>query len=121
LKQIPSFSKTYYQQDGAPPHWATSVRKFLDQHFPGRWIGRNGPIIWAPRSLDLTPSDYFAWGYIKDQVFASPISSIKELKEKIRTVASTITAHMLQKAFENFKKRLQLCYDVEGQHFEQLL
>ena len=29
----------YFQQDGAPAHYAVSVRKWLDEHFPDRWIG----------------------------------------------------------------------------------
>jgi hypothetical protein len=26
----------WWQQDGAPPHYARTVRKWLDQAFPGR-------------------------------------------------------------------------------------
>ena len=32
----------YFQQDGAPTHYAVSVRKWLDEHFPDRWIGCRG-------------------------------------------------------------------------------
>jgi hypothetical protein len=28
---------------------------FLDETFPGRWVGRGGPTAWPPRSPDLTP------------------------------------------------------------------
>jgi hypothetical protein len=28
-----------------PPHWDSTVREFLDMHFPGRWVGRDGPIL----------------------------------------------------------------------------
>ena len=28
---------------------------------------------WPPRSPDLTPCDYFLWGYVKDQVFIPPM------------------------------------------------
>ena len=45
--------------NGAPPHWGLVVREFLDQTFPNRWIGRDGPIAWPPRSPDLTPLDFF--------------------------------------------------------------
>ena len=40
------------------------VTTFLDETFPGRWVGRGGPTAWPPRSLDLTPLDFFAWGFI---------------------------------------------------------
>ena len=44
-----------FQQDGAPPHWGSHVRRFLDATFPGRWIGRDGPTPWPPRSPDIIP------------------------------------------------------------------
>jgi len=44
-----------FQQDGAPPHWGSNVRPFLDETFSNRWIGRDGPTPWPPRSPDITP------------------------------------------------------------------
>jgi hypothetical protein len=44
-----------WQQDGAPPHYHRDVPRYLNQTFPGRWIGRGGYIPWPPRSPDLTP------------------------------------------------------------------
>ncbi len=35
-----------FQQDGAPPHWTVVVRAVLNEKFPGRWIGRDGPTAW---------------------------------------------------------------------------
>ena len=49
----------YFQQDGAAPHYSRSVRRYLDQLFRDRWIGRKGSIEWPARSPDLTPLDYF--------------------------------------------------------------
>ncbi|XP_024869057.1 uncharacterized protein LOC112452865, partial [Temnothorax curvispinosus] len=51
----------WFQQDGAPPHYAVVVRQFLTDTFPNRWIGRRGEIEWPPRSPDLSPLDYFLW------------------------------------------------------------
>jgi hypothetical protein len=47
------------RQDGAPPNWGLLVRQFLDATFPNRWIGRDGPTPWPPRSSDITPLDSF--------------------------------------------------------------
>ena len=55
-----------FQLDGAPPHWGLDVRASLNEQFPGRWIGRDGPTPWPPRSPDLTPLDFFLWGYVKN-------------------------------------------------------
>lgn len=49
----------FFQQDGAPPHYAMPVRNWLNERFPGKWIGRRGAIEWPPRSPDLTPLDFF--------------------------------------------------------------
>lgn len=57
-----------FQHDGAPAHFSRQVREFLNAHYPGRWIGRGGPIIWPARSPDFDVLDYFVWGYIKNLV-----------------------------------------------------
>ncbi|GBM50384.1 hypothetical protein AVEN_97208-1 [Araneus ventricosus] len=53
-----------FQQDGAPLHWGSLVRDFLDETFPDRWIGRDGPTPWPPLSPDITPLDFFSFGAI---------------------------------------------------------
>jgi hypothetical protein len=47
------------QEDGAPPHGGLPVRQFLEVTFRKRWIGRDGPTPWPPRSPDITPLDFF--------------------------------------------------------------
>ena len=47
--------KAIFQQDGAPAHYSRRVREFLDKNFANRWLGRAGPLQWAPRSPVLTP------------------------------------------------------------------
>ena len=58
-----------FQQDGAPLHCGLAVRQFLNDTFPERWIGCDGPIPWPPRFPDVTPLDFFLWGYVKDIVY----------------------------------------------------
>ena len=60
------------QQDGASPHFRLDVR-WLNDVLPHRWVGRGAheDLIfcpWRARSPDLTPCDYFLWGYVKDKV-----------------------------------------------------
>jgi transposase len=80
----PQRSSVFFQQDGAPPHFATIVRNYLHEQFPGRWIGRLGPIEWPPRSPDLNPLDFFLWGPLKSVVYRNRPRNIDELKEAIR-------------------------------------
>jgi hypothetical protein len=70
----------FFQQDGAPPHCGLTVRKSLNKTFPNRWIRRDGPITWLPRSPDITPLDIFFWGYVNNQVFRSKFGSVVELR-----------------------------------------
>jgi len=71
-----------FQQNGAPPHWGSDVRRFLDPTFPNRWIGRDGPTLWPPRSPDITPLDFFLWQYVKDKVFSTPVPDITSFVRK---------------------------------------
>ncbi|KAG5889187.1 hypothetical protein JTB14_019204 [Gonioctena quinquepunctata] len=47
-----------FQQDGAPPHYYGAVRRYLDEEYRGRWIGRRGSTEWPARSPELTPLDF---------------------------------------------------------------
>ena len=49
----------YLQQDGAPSHNCGLLRPFLENNFPQRWIGTNGPVRRPPRSLYLSILDFF--------------------------------------------------------------
>lgn len=76
----------WFQHDGAPPHIARSARKELSREFPNRWIGRFGPRGWSPRSPDLTPLDFFLWGYVKGRVFDCECDTAEEMRARISTV-----------------------------------
>jgi hypothetical protein len=34
-----------FQKDSAPPHWENNVKLYLNQAFPGEWLGRDVPTI----------------------------------------------------------------------------
>ncbi|GFU96281.1 putative DD41D transposase [Trichonephila clavipes] len=58
----------WFQQDGATCHTARATIDLLKDTFGDRLISRFGPVNWPPRSCDLTPLDYFLWGYVKSLV-----------------------------------------------------
>ena len=47
---------------GTAPHYAAIGYEWLDEKFPGRWIGRRGPFDWPVRLPDLIPCDFFPLG-----------------------------------------------------------
>jgi hypothetical protein len=58
--------RMFFQHDGAPAHNAITVRRFLNQIFPNRWIGTYGVVPWPARSPDFTPLDFFFMGTFED-------------------------------------------------------
>ena len=93
----------------------------MNEKFPGKWIGRRGPIEWAPRSPDLTPLDFFLWGYLKQKVYKTPIKDLAELRLKITEHCQLIEPETLKSVFLNIEKRLYLMIENGGAHIEQLL
>src|SRR5215475_8559763 len=101
LQKVPTLNCTdvhknfIFEQDGAPPHFHRDVTTFLDETFPGRWVGRGGPTAWPPRSPDLTPLDFFAWEFIKDVVYSRKFRELADLRQRIIEEVELITPHML--------------------------
>ena len=107
-----------FQQDGAPPHWGSHVRRFLDATFPNRWIGRDGPTPWPPRSPDITPFDFFLWRYVKDKVFWTPVADITSLKARITDGIATVTEDMLENTWRETDYRLDVLRATKEAHVE---
>ena len=94
----------YLQQDGATCHAGGETIGILRKQFPGRVISRNGDYNWPSRSCDLTPLDFFLWGYMKDKVYTDAPQSIEELKGKIRVVIDEVEPQICENVMENFIK-----------------
>lgn len=114
------YDVTWFQQDGAAAHFGRHVRAFLDVQFPRRWIGRRGEIEWPARSPDLTPLDYFLWGYLKSKVYATKPNNLEELRNRIMQEAARIDGAMIRDAVTHFYNRLAFCQEVQGFQFEHL-
>ena len=61
----------WFQQYGDTSHSANVTINLFEIKFGERVISRNGPVGWPHRSCNLTPLDYFLWGYVKSMVHAS--------------------------------------------------
>uniref|UniRef100_A0AAR2K5X1 Transposase Tc1-like domain-containing protein n=1 Tax=Pygocentrus nattereri TaxID=42514 RepID=A0AAR2K5X1_PYGNA len=111
----------FFQQDGAPPQYGCQVQAFLDEQFPGKWIGRRGPVEWPPRSPDLTPLDFYLWGHLKAIVYAVKIRDVQHLKLWILEASASISSAVLLSVCEEWEKRVALAIQHNGQHFEHIL
>ena len=115
------FENIWFQQDGAPAHYGVNVRQYLNETFFERWIGRRGTVEWAPRSPDLTPLDYFLWGYLKDRVYRNNPQNLEELSRRIVQEINAIPRQMIRNAIESFYNRIGYCQEANGEQFEHLL
>ena len=107
-----------FQQDGAPPHWGFEVRQFLNDTFPERWTGRDGPIPWPPRSPDIATLDFFLWGYVKDIVYRTKVRDISGLQQQIIEALDTVTVDMLARKWLETEYRLDILRATDGAHVE---
>ena len=69
FRRLNNSSEIVFMQDGAPTHWVKSVRDWMNVHLPDRWIGRGLMTSIFPGPPDLTPMNYFLWGYSKSKVY----------------------------------------------------
>ncbi|GFW55430.1 putative DD41D transposase [Trichonephila clavipes] len=76
----------WFQQDGATCHTARAKIDLLKDTFGDHLISRFGPVNWPPRSCDLTPLDYFLWGYVKSLVYADRSQTLDHLEDIIHRV-----------------------------------
>lgn len=112
----------WFQQDGAPPHTANETRNLLRRHFPQRFISLHEDVEWPPYSPDLTPPDFFLWGYLKDRIYANPKpENLNQLKENIRREIRNINAQVFPRVMQNVAARLQKVIGLRGGYIDHIL
>ncbi|GFV76134.1 hypothetical protein TNCV_4672231 [Trichonephila clavipes] len=79
------------------------------------------PVNWPPRSCDLTPLDYFLWGYVKSLVYADKPQTLDHLEDNIRRVIADIRPQMLEKVIENWTSRLDYIRDSRGSPMSKII
>ena len=128
--QLIDFQRTIiFEQDGVSPHWGLHVSEFLNETFPDRWIGRNRPIPSPPRSPDITPLDFFLWGYVKDIVYRTKVQDMTEQRifnaianiERIFNAIANIDEAMLQRTWQEIDYRLDVLFNAIANIDEAML
>jgi hypothetical protein len=93
----------------------------LQQHFPGRLISLRGDQHWPARSPDLTPCDYFLWGYLKSIVYNDRPRTLDHLKNNIRQAIANILVNMLESVERIFRSTLTQCIDNNERHLHDIV
>jgi hypothetical protein len=108
----------FYQQDGATCHTSAARMAEIESFFPGRIISKG---LWPPRSPDLTPPDIFLWGHLKGRVYMNRPRTLEDLQENIQGDIQAVSPQVLFATFRNMQRRIQLCLDAQGGHFQHML
>ncbi|GFU63825.1 uncharacterized protein TNCV_3496371 [Trichonephila clavipes] len=111
----------WFQQDGATCHTARATIDLLKDTFGDRLISRFGPVNWPPRSCDLTPLDYFLWGYVKSLVYADKPQTLDHLEDNIRRVIADIRPQIMEKFIENWTSRLDYIRASRGSPMPEII
>ncbi|GFY26309.1 putative DD41D transposase [Trichonephila clavipes] len=111
----------WFQQDGATCHTARATIDLLKDTFGDRLISRFGPVNWPPRSCDLTPLDYFLWGYVKSLVYADKPQTLDHLENNLRRVIADIRPQMLEKVIESWTSRLDYIRASRGSPMPEII
>lgn len=115
------FKTVWFQQDGATPHTSREVLTWLEKTFGTQYISYRTDNVWPPHSPDLSPLDFFLWGYLKDRVYNPAPKTTEELKAAIQHHMREIPLDMCQSVIANFKKRIDVILRQGGRHLEHVL
>lgn len=105
-----SIDHPIFIHDDSKVHANADVASFLEKEFPHHWIGSGSTYAkWPHHSSDLSPINFFLWGYIKSRVYKVPINSgnLEELKHRIHIAFKNITRDLLEEGVEEYKTRLE--------------
>ncbi|GFX61290.1 transposable element Tc3 transposase [Trichonephila clavipes] len=100
---------------------ARATIDLLKDTFGDRLISRFGPVNWPPRSCDLTPLDYFLWGYVNSLVYAVKPQTLDHLEDNIRRVIADMRPQMLEKVIENWTFRLDYIRASRGSPMPEII
>jgi hypothetical protein len=118
LQKYGSAENIWFQQDGAPAHYAGETRQFLYQHFGERIVSRGCPNEWPPRSPDLTPCDFYLWGVIMEFTYRNGhFNNVTELEDCLCAAFNTLRERKMddvRRAALSVRGRLQECIALAG-------
>jgi hypothetical protein len=111
-----------FMQDGAPAHKAEETQDWIRENFPDFIEVDISPKrsngMWPPNSPDLNVMDYSIWSILESNACSKPHQSIEALKKSLVKVWNELPMETIAKAVDAFPKRLKMCAEAGGGHFE---
>jgi histone-lysine N-methyltransferase SETMAR len=71
-----------------------------------------------PYSSDLTPCDFFLFGYVKGKLVGKQYETPEDLVSDVRNIIEGIRPDVLKSVFEFWKGRLLDCWNFNGEYVE---
>ncbi|CAH2011753.1 unnamed protein product [Acanthoscelides obtectus] len=107
VRKINPERRIVLHQDNASSHTAQKTRQYL--------TGENVELLdHPPYSPDLSPNDFFTFPKIKNRLRGQRFQSPEEAVD-----ALDLPANELNKCFENWFERMQMCVNLRGEYFEK--
>ena len=111
----------YFQQDGATCHTTRENMAILRSQFPGQLISRFGDVEWPARSPDLSPLDFFLWGYLKERVYRGNPTTLTDLKDAIDSEIRLIGPAITSAVMNSMRNRAEFCIQSTGGHMKNII
>ncbi|GFW07586.1 uncharacterized protein TNCV_3917191 [Trichonephila clavipes] len=89
------------------------------------YVNKQNCRIWSEAnpqvSCDLTPLDYFLWGYVKSLVYGDKPQTLDHLEDNIHRVIADIRPQMLEKVIESWTSRLDYIRASRGSPMPEII
>src|SRR6218665_3390349 len=80
------------------------------------------PDMWPPNSPDLNPVDYAVWGALQQMVYRRrSFTTVDQLKETIVTEWTKLSQRFIDRAIDQWRRRLQCVVQQQGGHIEHFM
>ena len=82
---------------------------------------RNRDLEWLARSPNLTPCDFFLWGFLKSCVYVSRPRTLQHLKTNIQEEIANIAHAILAVVMTNARNQFTQCVENVGRHLPDVI
>ena len=76
---------------------------------------------WPARYPDLTPCDFFLWGFLKSRVYVNRPRTLQDLKTNIQEEIANIGPAMLAGVMTNARNRFTQCMENGGRYLPDVI
>ena len=102
-------------------HTAGATMHILFERFESMVIYRKGDVNWLPRLCDMTPVEFFLWGFLKSQVYANKPQSTVALKVNVTKAIAQIQPDLCGRVIEIWTKRIRATVRSRGGHLDDVI